>query len=200
MSCELFFRTDFACECPLPRTIVQMHTIKTAACHYYLPQMRVCQMGARVVRMELSKPAAWGACFCRQYLEMQCQSVRQIHDAPFLSTNDEGPKRVLVEMRFQQSVLRMPAIPLCVGLTVVPIQRCVRRFVNYRRALRQKALYWADVVTRMCAKQTAAAETLHPLHRIGSNEDLMCMILHALSVRSFKATPHLERSSRPKFV
>ena len=200
MSCELYFGTDFACECPLPRNIVQMHTIKAAVRHYYLPQMRVCQMGARVVRMELSKPAAWGACFCRQYLEMQCQSVRLIHDAPFLSTSDEGPKRVLVEMRFQQSVLRMPAFPLCVGLTVVPIQRCVRRFVNYRRALRQKALYWADVVTRMCAKQTAAAEMLHPLHQIGSNEDLMCMILHALSVRSFKATPHLERSSRPKIV
>jgi hypothetical protein len=202
MSCEVNFRADFACKCPLPRNIVHMHRVEAGASHcpyhyyYYLPQMRVCQMGARVVRVELSTPGSWGACFCRQYLEMQCQSVRLLHDNPFFSStlSDEGPKEVFVEMRFQDSMLCMPAHPLCIGLTLVPIQRCVRRFLNYRQVLRQKALYWANAVTQMCARQSAAGQTLLPLHQIASNADLMCMILHAITQTSFKATPHSHRA------
>jgi hypothetical protein len=123
--------------------------------------------------------------------------VRLIHKNPYFSStpSDEEPKEVLVEMRFQESMLYMPVLPLCIGLTLVPIQRCVRRFVNYRQALRQKGLYWANAVTQMCARQSgatgageAAAATGQTLLllQIASNEDLMCMILHALTQHSFK--------------
>ena len=211
MSCEVNFRADFACECPLPQNIVHMQRVEPGASHcpyhYYLPQMRLCQMGARVVQIELSTRAAWGACFCRQYLEMQCQSVRLIHKNPYFSStpSDEEPKELLVEIRFQESMLYMPVLPLCIGLTLVPIQRCVRRFLNYRQALRQKGLYWANAVTQMCARQSGAtgageaAVTAHMgqtllLLQIASNEDLMCMILHALIQHSFKTTPRSHRA------
>jgi hypothetical protein len=93
-------------------------------------------------------------------------------------------------MRFQDSMLCTPAHPLCIGLTLVPIQRCVRCFLNYRQVLRQKALYWANAVTQSAAAVAHMGQTLLPLHQIASNADLMCMILQALTQTSFKATPH----------
>ena len=201
MSCIISFGDEFRCECPLQRDIVQMHTVEAgASCHcphyYYLPQMRVCQMGARMLRVELCSPTAWGACFCKQYLEMQCRSMRHIHNDELLSTmpSGEGPKKVLLEMHLHQCVLCMPAFPLCVGLTLVPIQRCVRRCLNDRRVRRQKAMYWANAVTQMCAKKQSAAiaDMGHPLHQIASNEDLMCMIIDALLLGRACSKPFAE--------
>jgi len=176
MPCELDFGNDFACDCPLPKNIIQMHTSESSSVQsYYLQQMHMCQMGSRLFEIKLSKPTSWGACFCRQYLEKKCALTRMIRNHRLLGDSTD---KVIFEMHFQQAVLSMAVSPISVGLTLVPIQLCVRRFVQHQRILKQKALYWANAMTQMCTKQKGACPTISPaLHQIASSEDLMQMIL-----------------------
>ena len=160
-----------------------MHTSESSSVHsYYLRQMHICQMGPRLLEIELSKPTSWGACFCKQFLEKKCELTRVIQNHRLLGDSTD---KVILEMHFQQAVLSMAVSPICVGLTLVPIQRCVRRFVKHKSILKQKALYWANSMTQMCTKQKeGACPTISlALHQIVSNEDLLQMILQSVIMR-----------------
>lgn len=158
---------------------------------YYLPQMRVCQMmeGRRLIRFDLLSSKSWGACFCTQYLETKCQSMSQRFCVLGLCGREEV-YGTLIKLCFSDgSVLENPATPLCIWLILVPIQRCVRRFLKHRRVLRQKALYWASAMRKLCAQSliigegekdttlmSPSATSLALLHIIACNEDLVQMI------------------------
>jgi len=133
------------------------------------------------MQMELSKPTSWNACFCKEYLEKKCELTRVIRNHRLLGDSKD---KVIFEMHFQGAVLCMAVSPICVALTLVPIQRCVKRFVKHRRILKQKALYWANSMTQMCTKQKGAYSTISPaLQQIASSEDLSQMILQSVIVK-----------------
>jgi hypothetical protein len=184
MLCDINLGDDFACKCSLPKHIIQIHSTEVSACYssYYLRQMHMCQVGSKLFQIKLSKPTSWGACFCKQYLDRKCTLIRVNNKHMFLE-NDST--KVILEMHFQQSMLCMVVSPLSVGLTLVPIQRCIRRFVKYRHILKEKALYWANSMTQMCMKQKSVVKTIQPaLHQIVLNEDLLQMILQSVIMRS----------------
>ena len=198
MPCQLDFGNDFACPCsPLNRPISMMMQKKEGEeellASYYLPQMRVCHMimgGRRLIRFDLASSKAWGACFCKQYFEeTKCQAISQ----EFCMIGVRGREEIygtVIKLCFSDgSVLENVATPLCIWLILVPIQRCVRRFLKHRRVLRQKALYWATAMKKLCAQSIITGEgeeehhddrptvsSLALLHSIASNEDLIQMI------------------------
>jgi hypothetical protein len=103
MPCELDFGNDFACDCPLPKNIIQMHTSESSSSSsvhsYYLRQMHMCQMGSRSFEIELSKPTSWGACFCRQYLEKKCELTRVIRNHRLLGDSTD---KVILKCTFNR--------------------------------------------------------------------------------------------------